>query len=335
MMDDYLTGGATRETAEANLQGMCDLFGLVGHVIQHEKNEIGQRLVFLGVLIDTVRMMVSFDPTQAKGMAAQLSLYLERIKSGRDLDVGTIRHVAGSLNWYAEVVQSGRTHLRSWWMYLRYTSRLNFSLRVKLVADTEWWLRLLERWSLGEVGGVEYPILNARELADTVEGIWVIQSDASGPDGFGYFEGGLHSDEYRYVSRTWSDDIIFGSSHGEEMQSLLHFLRNTTIQQKVLVWISDSLSAVWSVNKGRCHAETSTVILENILQLCDDSQLQLLALWVPREQNVYADYLSHLASLLCREEVVGRIGVRRRPAGGAGAGSERQEKRALQSRSCQ
>ncbi len=274
-------------------------------MIQIEKNEIGQRLVFLGILIDTVRMMVSFDSTQAKGMRAQLATYLDRIRMGYDLDLGTIRHVAGSLNWYAEVVQSGRTRLRAWWSYLRYGSKLKLGLKLRLVQDTEWWLELLGRWSEGGVMGVEYPNLNAEELASDDNSIWVVQSDASGPDGFGYYHGSLMGDAHQYVSRVWGGEYLFGSSHNGEMQSLLHFLRHTAERCKVLVWISDSLSAVWSVNKGRCGADGSLAVLNEILRLCDVYHLQLLALWVPREDNMYADYLSHLASSLCREEVVG------------------------------
>ena len=153
--------------------------------------------------------------------------------------------------------------------------------------------------------GVEYPILNAEELASDGDSIWVVQSDASGPDGFGYYYGSLVGDAHQYVSRVWGGEYLFGSSHNGEMQSLLHFLRHTAERHKVLVWISDSLSAVWSVNKGRCRADGSLAVLNEILRLCDVYHLQLLALWVPREDNLYADYLSHLASSLRREEVVG------------------------------
>ena len=44
--------------------------------MQMEKNEVGQKLVFLGVLIDSVKMKISFDPVQARGMKQQLESYL-------------------------------------------------------------------------------------------------------------------------------------------------------------------------------------------------------------------------------------------------------------------
>jgi len=53
-----------------------------------------------------------------------------------------------------------------------------------------------------------------------------------------------------------------------------------------LIWVSDSLSAVWSVNKGRCHSPSGLQTLEEILGICDECGVQLVLLWVPREENV-------------------------------------------------
>ena len=73
------------------------------------------------------------------------------------------------------------------------------------------------------------------------------------------------------------------------------------------MWVSDSESAVWSVNKGRCDEEMALPYLSNMLQLCDDRSIQLLALWVPREENQLADYLSHYAFLSDRDVVSGWV----------------------------
>ena len=40
--------------------------------MQMEKSKVGQSLVFLGILIDTVWMTISFDAIQAKGTKLQL-----------------------------------------------------------------------------------------------------------------------------------------------------------------------------------------------------------------------------------------------------------------------
>jgi hypothetical protein len=293
--------------------------------MQMEKSEVGQVLVFLGILIDTVRMMISFDAVQAKGMRMQLQEYLDRISKGRDLDVGTIRAVAGSLNWYSKVLQSGRMHIRSCWEYWRHGPALSQSLRRQLHGDTVWWIRVLTDWSIRGLSGLEYPILSESVLRSNPNSMMILQSDASGIGGMGYFYGELADQNPRYVSKLWSDDYEFKSSHNGELQCLRHFLSETTIRNVVLVWISDSLSGVWSVNKGVCHAEVGLETLRGVLQGCDDKRIQVVALWVPRELNQYADYLSHLSRYAGRDEVRGKVRDHAAPEGAGGAGWQAQE----------
>ena len=74
---------------------------------------------------------------------------------------------------------------------------------------------------------------------------------------------------------------------------------------KVLIWVTDCLSAMFTVNKGRCREESGLQVLEEILNLCDDYKVQLLALWVPRDSNLIGDFLSHLCVIVNREEYEG------------------------------
>jgi hypothetical protein len=62
---------------------------------------------------------------------------------------------------------------------------------------------------------------------------------------------------------------------------------------------------MFTVNKGRCREESGLQVLEEILNLCDDYKVQLLALWVPRESNLIGDFLSHLCIIVNREEYEG------------------------------
>ena len=152
MMDDWLTVAKTRLLVEGNLACMCAVLEGSGHSIQMEKNEVGQRIVFLGILIDSQRMTVSFEPVQARGMSALLQTYLNKIRCGRTIDGGSVRSVAGSLNWYSEVLQSGRLHVRSWWLYSIHKGKITAAIRRKLITDTQWWVNILD----GGVTGQEY-----------------------------------------------------------------------------------------------------------------------------------------------------------------------------------
>ena len=99
MMDDWLTVGRTLQEASDNVDLISKIISMAGSSMAAEKKEVGQRLVFLGVLIDLERMTLSFDKTQARGMWVQLQGYVSTLRAGRNIDKGSIRSVAGSLNW--------------------------------------------------------------------------------------------------------------------------------------------------------------------------------------------------------------------------------------------
>ena len=73
------------------------------------------------------------------------------------------------------------------------------------------------------------------------------------------------------------------------------------------MWLTDNEGAAWTVNKGRCADDQSAAVLTSILQICDQRRLQIIALWVPREENEFADYLSHLAFYSDRDVVKGKV----------------------------
>jgi hypothetical protein len=308
MVDDWLVTGEDEAAAKENIGTVTRVIEGAGLKMSKEKEEVGQRIVYVGVMIDTINMTLSFEATSAKGMELQLKQYLLTLEKGKDLDPATIRHVAGKLGWYCEVLQSGRVHVRSWWAYQKFGKHLHFTSRVKLIQDTTWWIGVLNRWASDNLNGLEYPILSASELLDQPDKMYLVQSDASGTDGFGYFEGYLTDEDPKFTAGQWTQDFQFVTSHNGELKALQHFVQQTSISRVMLVWISDSLSAVWSVNKGRCKEECGLITLRIILEECDNKRLQIIAIWVPRELNLIADYLSHLASSLHRDLVRGRLG---------------------------
>jgi hypothetical protein len=154
-----------------------------------------------------------------------------------------------------------------------------------------------------------YKILSADALKNDPKAMCIVQSDASGTDGYGYYFSYLRDDRREYVSKRWVPPLSpTTTSHTFELKALSDFLQNRCVARNaVLVWLTDNEGATWSINKGSCHELDALPILSNILELCDQYQLQILALWVPRESNLLADYLSHLATLLNRDEVSGHL----------------------------
>lgn len=309
MVDDWFLCETSLSQAQASMTALCAMFESCGFGMSVDKFQYGQQIVFIGVLIDTVTMTIRFDSTQARGMRLQLLAYMDRIRAGHHLDHTTTRHVCGKLNWYSEIVQSGRLHIRPWWEYERHSSAVYAGTMVQLVLDTQWWVDLLQTWEDNRSGTVEYKILSAEELQNNPQSMYFLQSDASGTDGFGYYSGFLRDTDLQYVSKVWDPPLpATESSHMFELRVLEDFLlHGCTVRDAVLVWISDNEGATWSINKGRTKEPAALPVMRNILHQCDRYHLQIIAVWVPRERNELADYLSHLAHYLNRSEVRGSV----------------------------
>ena len=311
LLDDWLTIGDTREHASQKLMTIKTLATDWGFGWNQDKEEIGQRIVFLGLLIDTCTMTIRFEKSSAAAFILQLQSYLLILEAGQSIADSTVHHVAGKLNWFSEVVQSGRLRIRSWWRLLHYGSALSSAGLETLFDDTHWWIVLLTTWANDESSSLDYDILSASELIDTPGRLHIGQSDSSGLDGFGYFHGDLHSvdSHAHWVSVRWPYGYLPESSLTGELNPLLHFLERTPITSCVLVWVMDSAAAVFAIDRGKVSTQRDFELLSKAYALADVKRIQLLALWVPRELNSTADTLSHLSHLLNRSTTEGVFGT--------------------------
>jgi len=311
LMDDWLERGTTLVEAKSRMLGAAGIQGIIeptGLVMAPEKFEFGQQLVFLGLLIDTVSMTVSIEADQATGFLQQLDTYIESLTADGFLDLSVSRHLAGKLGWYCEVLQSGRMHINYIWELVERTERhgragVTEEVVRGVLSDLDWWRSILAEWSSTGKSGRETRIFTAEELRRDPDRVQIVQSDASGTDGFGYVFSGYNQVDYRFKSVQW--DELPSHSHDAELRALEHYLVHHRADSSLVVWVSDSESAVWSLNKGNCHDLIARPILAHILELCDLSHVQIVGIWIPRELNVLPDHLSHLSFLLRRQSVEG------------------------------
>jgi hypothetical protein len=314
MMDDWMVSEATEEEARGAMGIIAAAFLLAGIRMAERKYYYGQRMLFLGIMLDTIRMSMSFDKDQCRDFARVLREAVESVGAqGQQLPMKEVSSIAGKLNWYGSILQVGRLHDSAWWEYLSLVRKggkryVSASLLKRIIEDSEWWIAQLETWADGELAGNEFPILSASELLAREDAVEVIQSDASGPDGCGYMFGALDSSDPEYVSRRWKD-AAEAEEHStyQELVALLERVQEKSASATLVIWVSDSGSAVYSVNKGRAKEPRTLEIVSAILTECDLKGFQIVGLWVPRELNLMADHLSHLATCLNRDSVSGRI----------------------------
>ena len=294
-VDDFLTNGSTREEAEMNLATMVKVAEDVGLKMPQPKREVAQRMVFLGLLFDTVKMVVSLDRIKAKAMALTLKEYLTIFEANEwRLKLKDVHTVAGKLGFMSEVLQEGRLHTRSWWRYLKHGHRLWRPVKDRLIEDTQWWIGVLERWERDEASGHEYPIYTCEELLASPDRLVLLQADASGlsDHGFGYFKSSFTEEEMessgQWYAHKWDEHYQFGGkSHTGEFMALLHFLREADSTDALIVFVTDSQASFWSLNKGTCADAETLETFREILRLADSKHKQGEAL---RKVRGYSEY---------------------------------------------
>ena len=293
IVDDWFTAALTLTLCLSQMQTMCNVFESCGFFMNASKFKYGQLIVFLGILIDSVTMTVRFDPTAANSFRIELQVYLDVLLANRQLDFHCIRPICGKLNWFAELVQSGRLHITSCWNYLQFHKSSYPASMNQLRLDFQWWIALLMEWERDVSTPLVFRILSAETLARDPTSIYVVQSDASGTDGFGYYHSYLNATDVHYVSKRWDGALYHpDNSMYFELRSLADFVDDTTISNCVLVWLNDNEASTHGINKGNCKDPVSRLLLASILSRCDSLHLQIIAIWVPREPNQFADYLS-------------------------------------------
>ena len=419
MMDDWLTKGKTSLIANTRMDRIESTLLACGLSMDASKRDCSQIIVYLGIELNTISMTMKIDKIQCHNVKSEMESCLKKLINHQYISAIQICHISGTLNWYnSEIIQSGRIHSRYWWNYMRTGNHLTAYKRHKLIIDTKWWIELLSIWSNNLYSGNKYKMFTASEIQNPQQ-IYVLQSDSSGTDGFGYHGGFLGDPEcsQQFVSRRWlphmftecnkisaeynsasqlfsdgflgrensPNSVIFSASektknvlfsgnsgtsfcpekklavttknsptkisagtmplsaiaaifHPEknavtvvtpfiptdpvqlpqssiwgEIYALKDFLQTTRIENKIFVWVSDSLDAVYDINKGRCGSEQDAELLRAIFFYCDKKRLQIIAILVPRELNIMADYLSHLSYMSDRDSICGNVADLERP----------------------
>jgi hypothetical protein len=178
----------------------------------------------------------------------------------------------------------------------------------QLIEDIHWWRVVLRTWIDEKDPAGTYPILSGRSIAeDPSSHVYCVRSDASGIDGRGGYHGHLGCTSVEYWSTSWrpEDTHIREVSMAAELYALLDFCRGHHCDHKVIIWVTDSPAAAFVILKGYTSVRIAQPILREIMGLADSQFNQLVALWIPREENEFADYLSHLSVTLNKPHVSG------------------------------
>lgn len=309
MQDDFLFPADSLQDAKAISSKVDVIFNSSGWPTNPLKDEIAQKLVYVGFQLDSTAMTCSFSKQNAEGFLYVFRRLAANLRDRSHVDLKTLTSVAGKLNDFAQLLQEGRSHVRPFWKYIHSHPSCTPDLREDLFADIAWWTDKLETWADDKVSGHEFPILNSAVFQKDSKRVLCLVTDASGlqTDGFGGIWAWLYGDDTQALAASWALFRQLAShSHGLELQALLHLLQKLTasdMRNILLIWITDCSAACWTINKGYCSDPESFNILTKILQLADLHGISIVGLWVPREQISLCDYLTHLTAVTHRELV--------------------------------
>jgi Reverse transcriptase (RNA-dependent DNA polymerase) len=304
-MDDFLVMGDTAEECQRNLDIIIAILERQGWTIAADKTTTpAQRIEFLGILFDSVTMTMSIDATKADAVLYKLDFAiatLSHLQVGSQIVVNTevLQSLAGNLVWFSGVVTCGRLFTRPLYdLLLHRNRRLTESLRGRLSESLEWWRATLIAWRRSEC-----VLGNVRVIPkDAAEHLVYYQGDA-GDEGFGFFQLQRTEGHVEWAASSWPSGFMPDSSTEKELYTLLWALERNRSDwsNRVVVTIFDSADAALGINNGTSSSVGVWELIRRIFTLADELHVTFAALWVPRESNTFADFLTH-ACVMYRED---------------------------------
>ena len=277
-LDDVLVIGESMEACQAAFDSLLSLLQNLGFRINWQKVVYPtQRLVFLGVLLDTVQCSMSLPEIKLMALKSYLLEFsLRHRASKRQLQV-----LAGKLNWACRVVYGGWTFLRR---ILDLMNRLNspnakLRLNAEFYADLSWWISFLA-------------LFNGKCLFLDRIPTTDVQADACAFGAGAFFRG-----DWAYHSFVMDNPAVrdLHINYKEVLAVVLAAKqwRSKWCNQHVIIY-SDSTTAVGIINKGTCRNPIIMHYLRELFWLSAIYNFGITASHIPGIENAIADAISRL-----------------------------------------
>ncbi len=191
-LDDFLVVESSRERAAAGVAFLLALLQRWGLPISERKfaveGEPTTEIIFLGVLIDSVRLELRLDPERMQAIHTELSVWEGR----KFATVRQISSLVGVLAFAARVIGPGRLYMSRLIEALRVggSGPLRYDRRRELSkgfhSDLSWWTTMMSRWNGVSVLTPMLPSTDPRfviytDASDWGYGAWCSQSYIFGP----------------------------------------------------------------------------------------------------------------------------------------------------------
>ena len=285
-IDDLTFIASSREEAQRALDYALRLLEQFGIGVAPEKIfQPSQCATVLGVIIDTLNGKLRARPEHIQWTLRVVKAILKR----KRLTKRKLQSLAGMLNWVSPMCPGSRPFIRSLWDLVSSTKK-TIRASPAMLADLRWWRSALNRLSRRSC---QMPFLHWDERRKVV-----MFSDASGDVGCGIWIGN------RFLRHRWSAEELTNSVPYKELWPIMKILElhGQELAGSILLTCTDSATNSFSINAGSSRAPGCLSLLKAISRLERVHQVDVIALWCPREFNTITDHLSkfslHGADLL-------------------------------------
>ena len=314
-MDDFLVSGSSYAECLSRRNQVTARLERYGWSVNYDKvTEPSQVTEFLGVVLDTQRMTLSIDPAKAAAALFKIERAIEAIYQQNYPTASKIWHsLLGILTWYSSVLSVGRLWNIALFRLLKALqapredhSPLTMLSSTRCVASLDFWRDTLKTLAASHVSPSNIRIL----APHTLDGALFYQGDA-GDEGLGYWLASPKDMFHRieWFSRTLPFSASETSSTLKELATLNWAMQShPEWSGRLIICIFDSAAAAYNLNTTTCSPGCFDILRE-ILTMCDARMTNIVALWVPRESNSFADYLTHHCAVSRRPEDSGVVHI--------------------------
>ena len=286
-LDDFLFVALLKAFCNGQVNMFIHICGLIKFPVSLEKTHFAcTRLVFLGLLIDTVAQLVLIPI----GKIEKAQTLIESVlgKKSKKITIGQLQKICSFLNFLGRCVVPGRAFTRCLYSYLNDKLKPHHHIRItaEMRGDLEMWLEF-----------VNHPTIYARPFADFSREIKApeiqMYSDAAKRLGLGY--GGVCQDSWMFG--VWDDYFI------KECDQSIEYLELYALTGMVLNWIHryknrrvtlfcDNQAVVQMVNNTSSSCKNCMVLIRMIVLKCLKENIRLYATYIKSKENTASDFLS-------------------------------------------
>ena len=285
-LDDFLFVALLKALCNLQVEMFIKICNLISFPVSLEKTFWATRkLVFLGLLIDTINAMVSIPEEKiSKGKAM-----VQKMRNKKKTTLRELQELTGFLNFLNKCMVPGRTFTRRMYQYGTNLTKPHHHLPVnqELKMDLNMWWTFLNHASV-----YARPFFHFQEVYYTPQ---QFSSDASRNPLLGC--GGICNTDW-YMQQ-WDYDFM------EKYEPSINYLELYALTVAVKLWIGnfnnqnitifcDNQSVIHMVNKGTSKCRQSMVLIRYLTLLCLTHNTKLNVEYIPSKRNTSADLLSRM-----------------------------------------